>query len=121
MFILGMAMVCNAVPLADDSSTVGLWHMDSSSSGKVLDDDSSNPARNNNLTISNGAAITTGNQGIYGEALSFDGLNDFASAAWNGGSSFVLDGWFKPGDITSFNPARTAFQMYRIAVLCGLQ
>jgi hypothetical protein len=117
MFAMAVSAVCNAVPLADDSSTVGLWHMDSSSSGIVLDDDSSNPARNNNLSISNGAVITTGSQGIYGEALSFDGTNDFATAAWNGGSSFILDGWFKPGNITAFSPARTAFQMYRVAVL----
>jgi acetyl esterase/lipase len=114
MLVMAVSAVCNAVPLADDSSTVGLWHMDSSSGGMVFDHSAN---RSNDLVISNGAAITTGSQGIYGEALSFDGTNDFATAAWNGGSSFILDGWFKPGNITAFSPARTAFQMYRVAVL----
>jgi hypothetical protein len=109
------AEVSNATPLVDDSVTVGLWHMDSSSGGKVPDGDSINPTRNNDLSIYNGAAITSGNQGVYSEALSFDGVDDFSTAQWNGEDTFLIDGWFKPGDITAFSPARTGFAAFRVA------
>jgi len=112
ILLLIIAGVCNAVPLSDNSCTVGLWHMDSASSGIVADDDSSNTGRDNNLTLV-GASLTTGSGGIYGEAVSYDG-SDYSTASWKGGTSFVLDGWFQPDDFSS-STSKTAFCIYHVA------
>jgi hypothetical protein len=86
--------------LSDDSNTVALWHMDSSVSDEVLDDDSVNAGRDNNLDIAytyhNDPIISTGGLGLSGEALVFDG-DDMAAA----------DGW-----LSSYDSVKIEFWVY---------
>ncbi|MEN6385265.1 MAG: LamG-like jellyroll fold domain-containing protein [Phycisphaerales bacterium] len=89
-----------AAPATDDSTTVALWHMDSAAGSLVSDDDAVTPGRNNDLTLT-GPAITSGVQGHYGEALSFDGTDDKAQGVWTCADNILIDGWFKPGNITA--------------------
>jgi hypothetical protein len=93
-----------AAQATDDSTTVALWHMDSAAGSLVSDDDAVTPGRNNDLTLAASSAaptITSGGEGHYGEALSFDGVNDTASGKWTCADNVVIDGWFKPGNITA--------------------
>lgn len=83
--------------LSDGPKTIGLWHMDGTNDigGQyfVLDDNA-NYSRTNNLLLGTGSpTITSGNGGKFGEALSFNGIDQRADAAWPGGVAVKMDFW----------------------------
>jgi len=98
-----------AAPATDDWATVTLLHMDSFVDSNVPDDDTVILDRNNDLTPYAdpcGPTITTGDQGYYGEALSFNGTTQVAKLinyqglyGWLGYKTFKVDVWIKPYDI----------------------
>ena len=86
----------------DDFQTLALWHMDSTISEggytSVPDDDSESTSRNRHLRLSNGnPSLTTGDGGLYDEALDLDG-DDYcvASVNWNSYPTVKCDVWFYP-------------------------
>jgi hypothetical protein len=105
----------------DDFRTIALWHMDSISAGKVLDDCSANPARHNDLTLYNGLTVTSGSSGKYGEALSLDGVDDYAVAAinWASQNSVKVDLWFKASRATGTQNIITAVNTWDIRLEDG--
>ncbi|UCH88342.1 MAG: Ig-like domain-containing protein [Thermoplasmata archaeon] len=77
-----------------DSSTVGLWHFNEGY-GTVINDQSPN---HNNGELVDGSWT----EGIYGNALLFDGTNDAVNCKNDqsvklGTNSFTIMGWFKTG------------------------
>jgi|GEM_PF-1740913 len=87
-------------PRWDDYQTLALWHMDNLVSSKVPDDDLENAGRNKDLTLSGGAALTTGDGGKFDEALNFDGVDDYAyfTNGWTNCTHVKVDFWMYPTD-----------------------
>ena len=112
MLVLGVIVIggvtglTEAALLSDDAQTIALWHMDPGyeSGAWMLDDDSSNPGRDNDLAYGNSAPVlTTGGGGFDGEAMVFSGTAGtapYAPDGWTGHDSVQIEMWFKQGDAT---------------------
>ncbi|MFI4911860.1 MAG: LamG-like jellyroll fold domain-containing protein [Sedimentisphaeraceae bacterium JB056] len=99
-----------AEPLTDDSSTIALWHMDetvpvgSSQRPYVIDDNSVTSRAANNIALGDNAntaskypTLTTGDGGMYGEALQFSSAAKnmmLANGAWDGFDAVRVELWF---------------------------
>lgn len=82
-----------------DPSVVALWHMNEGS-GSVIHNEIGN---DNNGTI-NGATWTT--EGRFGNALNFDGSDDYVDVgpnnAYSNGSAITVEAWIKVNNLGSF-------------------
>lgn len=99
-------------PLEDDAETVALLHMDAltviEANDVVLDDDSVNPGRDNNLFLgilpgTTAPNLTTGSDGVWGEALQLNGTTDIAvipGTPWLGDTNQInavnVEFWMRP-------------------------
>jgi hypothetical protein len=98
-------------PYSDtDYGTGALWHMDSESGGKILDDDSVQTDRDADLTLNGAVLVDPSVAGIgypagnaaFGNCLSFDGVDDNATIPHTGYSfdpaNVRVEGWVKAVD-----------------------
>ena len=116
----------SAAPQQDDYQTVALWHMDTLTADKVLDDTRGNVAldvtaqRNAaDLTLIGGTALTTADGGKFGEALSFDGINDMAEVVdgWDSSNKTVrVEAWIYPTDTAGSNVVVAADGVWKVTI-----
>ncbi len=75
----GFSVTAQGALVSDSPGATALWHMDAAPGGMVADDDSANPGRDNDLTLSSGASLTTG---LDGNALVCDGSSTYGISAY---------------------------------------
>jgi len=101
LFVLIASMIVYADPPTDSSSTLALWHMNAISNPiaqfwSVVDIDTSNLYRNNNLTIGSDTNVIVAG-GVDGNALYFDGTYRFSSTNnWENLSTIKIEFDVKP-------------------------
>ena len=86
-----------AAPIFDDGNLIGYWDGDAPLGGGVTAIDASTVSTNHPGTLMNG---TTRTAGVFGQAFSFDGSNDYINFGqntdWNflsSGAPFTVAGW----------------------------
>ncbi len=115
LFVTALLVVVSqcaiAAPLTDEPGTIALWHMDStapvgtSQRPYVMDDNSVTGRTAYNLalgdnanTLSKHPTLTTGNGGMYGEAMEFSSEAKqmmLSLNSWNGYNAVRVELWFK--------------------------
>ena len=102
-------------PLEDDAETIALLHMDTSTvvdaNDFVPDDDSANPGRDNDLGLgvlpgTTAPDLTTGDGGVWGEALEFSGdMAVIPGTPWLGATNEIdtvkVDLWIRPTGLST--------------------
>jgi len=115
-----------AAPQWDDYQTVALWHLDALTNDKVADDTRGNLAldltaqRNAaDLTLIGGAKLTTADGGKFGQALSFDGIDDRAEAVngWDSSNKTVrVEVWIYPTDTAGSQVIVAADGVWKVTI-----
>ena len=86
LLIIGSCLCgcCFGAEFVDNPYVIGLWHMEttnfySSDRNQVVDDDSANPTRDHHLVLGNTGDVAKPQLvagGLYGKAVSLDGVDD---------------------------------------------
>ena len=102
----GITYLTKALPPPGD--LVGLWHFDETS-GTTASDSSGN---GNTGTLTNMDTATCWVLGKFGNALSFDGINDYVNCEKNGDitTAITIEAWINPSAFTDYDAIVTNFE-----------